>query len=577
MFAFDYIAEIAQEAISKLSLPFQALFILLLFLFTLNTKIFDKWIESHRTKLNRLLIIAVIILSICIIIFLISDRFYFPKPSEDRLVVAIAPFYYTDESGKDGADINTADDFEEMIMAEKDLEIKVIRLNNPIRGKEDAKTQGKKVGAHLVVYGETKKKIGNIVEIKYYILPLPCLAPLKIPLEMPFLSDQTGEAISLFITEKATFSIVTEDPITITESLKKNASSAIYILCAFENYKKSNFSSAISFFDAAKNYENYSSILFYIGNCYYFNNSLNESVQYLDKAVEINPQFAEAWYNKGIVLFDLDRYEEAVSAYDAATTINPQFAEAWYNKGNALLDLDRYEEAIAAYDNATAINRQHAWAWNNKGVAFSKLGRYEKAVAAYDNATTINPQQVEAWSSKGIDLGKLGRYEEAIVAFDNATKINPKYAEAWFNKGVTFSKLGKYSEAIVSYDNATKINPQYAEAWDCKGIDLGKLGKYEEAIVAFDNATEINPQYAGSWYNKGNALYYLYRYEEAIVAFDNATDINPQYAKAWYNKGVAFSKLGRYEEAKEAFEKAHEIDPAIEILSILIANSISMP
>ena len=73
-------------------------------------------------------------------------------------MVAISPFYYIDEYGQSGSDINTATDFEERIEAEKDLGILVKMLDKPIQDNEDANFQGKKVGAHLVVYGETKKK-----------------------------------------------------------------------------------------------------------------------------------------------------------------------------------------------------------------------------------------------------------------------------------------------------------------------------------------------------------------------------------------------------------------------------------
>ena len=160
MFPLDYFWKTVQETISKLPLPYQVLLtlivVVLVLFYTLNRKIFDKWVESHRENLNRVLKITLSILILCLVAFFTVDNFYSPKPPEDQLVVAISPFYYTDEYGKRGADINTADDFEERIKAEKDLEIKIIRLNSPIRGEEDAKTQGKKVGAHLVIYGETK-------------------------------------------------------------------------------------------------------------------------------------------------------------------------------------------------------------------------------------------------------------------------------------------------------------------------------------------------------------------------------------------------------------------------------------
>nr|QNO50866.1 hypothetical protein CGMOHENL_00009 [Methanosarcinales archaeon ANME-1 ERB6] len=230
MFPLDYFWKTVQETISKLPLPYQVLLtlivVVLVLSYTLNRKIFDKWVESHRENSNRVLKITLSILILCLVAFFTVDNRYSPKPPEDQLVVAISPFCFIDEYGKTGSDINTATDFKERLEAEKDLGIKVIMLEDPIRDIGDAKCQGKKVGAHLVVYGETKKKIGNIGEVKYHILPLPSLE--VIPSEMPFLEVRTEEENSLIITEKATFSMVTEEPITIIESLKENASSAIY-------------------------------------------------------------------------------------------------------------------------------------------------------------------------------------------------------------------------------------------------------------------------------------------------------------------------------------------------------------
>lgn len=79
---------------------------------------------------------------------------------------------------------------------------------------------------------------------------------------MLFSEDRNEEEKSFIITRKATFHSITENPITIIESLKENASSVVYTIGAFENYKKLNFASAITFFESIKNYEKHSLILF---------------------------------------------------------------------------------------------------------------------------------------------------------------------------------------------------------------------------------------------------------------------------------------------------------------------------
>ncbi len=534
----DYLWDIVQsEVISKFTLPYQILIILIAVVFILlcahNRNIFDKWVKIHHKTLNRVLIIILSILILCLVTFFIVDIFYSPKPPEDRLVVAISPFYLIDEYGKTGSDINTAIDFKERIKGEKDLDMDVILLdldeNNLIHDSEDAKYQGKKVGAHLVIYGETRYKAWKEREVKCYICPLSSLE--IIPSRISSLAVRTEEGNGLIITKKATFSMITEEPITIIESLKENVSSVIYTIGAFERYGKANFTSAITFFTSIKDYENNSLILHYIGNCYYSNNNLNRSLQYFDKAIAIDPQSANSWYNKGAALADLGRNEEAIAAYDKAIEIDPQLAAAWYTKGVALTYLGRNEEAIAAYDKTIEIKPQYGDAWNNKGVALADLGKNEEAIAAYDKAIAIDPQLAYAWNNKENDLADLGRNEEAIAA----------------------------------YDKAIEIDPQLAVAWNNKGNDLADLGRNEEAIAAYDKAIEIDPQLAVAWNNKGGAFGKLGRNEEAIAAYDKAIEIAPQLAVAWNNKGVALGNLGRHEEAKEVFVKAHEIDPTIEI------------
>ncbi|MFA4935136.1 MAG: tetratricopeptide repeat protein [Candidatus Methanoperedens sp.] len=52
---------------------------------------------------------------------------------------------------------------------------------------------------------------------------------------------------------------------------------------------------------------------------------------------------------------DQGKNEEAIKAYDKDIEINPENADAWYNKGFALYELGKYEEATKAYDKAKEI------------------------------------------------------------------------------------------------------------------------------------------------------------------------------------------------------------------------------
>jgi len=70
-----------------------------------------------------------------------------------------------------------------------------------------------------------------------------------------------------------------------------------------------------------------------------------EAVNCYDKAIEINPNDAAAWYGKGLALKQIGHPEEALNCYEKAMDISPNISRAWYNKGLVLYQLKRYKEA----------------------------------------------------------------------------------------------------------------------------------------------------------------------------------------------------------------------------------------
>ena len=65
-----------------------------------------------------------------------------------------------------------------------------------------------------------------------------------------------------------------------------------------------------------------------------------EAIACYDKAIEVNPEFSWAFYNKGIILTAHGYNKEAIACYDKAIEINPQNADAYNNKGLSLYYLE---------------------------------------------------------------------------------------------------------------------------------------------------------------------------------------------------------------------------------------------
>jgi tetratricopeptide (TPR) repeat protein len=194
-------------------------------------------------------------------------------------------------------------------------------------------------------------------------------------------------------------------------------------------------------------------------------------------------------------LYEIGAYEEEIATYDRALEIKPDKDVAFYNKGIALIRLGRYEEAIVAADDyASKIKPDSYEAFDIKGCALSRLGRYEEAIVTYERASEIKPDSYEAFYNKGISLSWLGRYEEAIVAYERAIKIKPDSYEAFCYKGVSLSWLGRYEEAIVAFDWAIEIKRDKHEAFYSKSCVLALTGEIELAITALRTSISIEPE-----------------------------------------------------------------------------------
>jgi tetratricopeptide (TPR) repeat protein len=320
-----------------------------------------------------------------------------------------------------------------------------------------------------------------------------------------------------------------------------------------------------------------------------------EALNAYQKAIEIRPDYVEAWNEKGKTLFQLKRDREALATYEKAIQVNPESLVAWIGRGNVLDNLQQKKEALDSFDKAIQIQSNYVDAWQGRGKVLLKLQRYEEAIAAYDKLIKFNANDYEAWANRGWILHKLSRYEEAIAFYDRAIKIKPDLALAWYNRGNSLTSLQRDREAIESYQKAVQVQPNYWQAWDSLGNIFLKLQQYEEAINAFDRVVKFQTENSQTWanrgwtlhqlkryqpavasydkalqlkhndyrvwYNRGNSLYNLQQYEEAIASYRRAVRYKPNYSPAWYSRGNALTKLNRYPEAVEAYDRAIRYRP----------------
>ncbi len=234
--------------------------------------------------------------------------------------------------------------------------------------------------------------------------------------------------------------------------------------------------------------------------------------------------------------------------------VRPDYAQALYNRGNTLHELQRFEEALASYDRALMVRPDYVEALVYRGNALHLLKRLEEALASYDRAAAIRPDHAEALSNRGLTLHEQNRFDEALASYDRALTVRPDYAEALYNRGNTLYALQRFEEALTSYDRALMVRPNYAEALSNRGNTLHALQRLEDALTSYDRALILRPDYAEALSNRGNTLKGLQRLEEALTSYDRAVALKPDYAEAHFNRSLALLLKGNYADGWEEYE-----------------------
>ncbi len=98
---------------------------------------------------------------------------------------------------------------------------------------------------------------------------------------------------------------------------------------------------------------------------------------YGTKQTDLND--AVTYYNRGNAYFEKGQHDQAISDYNKALEINPRYAEAYNNRGNAYSEKGQYDQAISDFNKALEINPRYAGAYNNRGIAYMLKGKYDKA------------------------------------------------------------------------------------------------------------------------------------------------------------------------------------------------------
>lgn len=197
---------------------------------------------------------------------------------------------------------------------------------------------------------------------------------------------------------------------------------------------------------------------------YYQIGEYQESILYYDQAIELNPNNAYYYNNRGVSKNKLEDHIGAITDYNIAIDINPNEGLFHFNRGNSKNILDDLRGSLLDYSKAIEMDTNDYKSYICRAITKRKLKDYRGALIDSSKAIEINPNNSEGYLGRGIGNFKLKYYQEAIADFNRATELNPNDSLSFFFRGTAKFNLNLKVSACLDWSKAGELGD--GEAYD---------------------------------------------------------------------------------------------------------------
>lgn len=243
---------------------------------------------------------------------------------------------------------------------------------------------------------------------------------------------------------------------------------------------------------------------------------------------------------------DQRAYDRAVTAYGEAIKLDPQNANAFYQRALAYLGMNDYKAAVADLDQAIALGfSQPGEAYFQRGHAYEQMGDNERALADYDQAIALDPENAVAYCNRSAVHGRRGNYTQSVDDASQAIRLKPDYAMAYNNRGVSYYYLQSYNLALADLNECLRLDPAYAKAYNNRAKVYAALGNTKQATADYVQAGRV-------YRDAGDTT-------RAVDAYNEALQLDPAYALAYYERGQINAELGNQGQAVSDYSQAIEL------------------
>ncbi len=210
------------------------------------------------------------------------------------------------------------------------------------------------------------------------------------------------------------------------------------------------------------------------------------------EALIIDPNRPELLNNVGSFYLSQKRPLLALNYLDRALNITPNYFIALLNRAAANEELGYLNAAAEDLDTALAIAPQNLTVIRNKAVVDYKRFYFEAAINGFTQVLYYNPTDAKTFYARGMAFRLSGKYANALNDFTMAISLDHNYIYALYRRAEMLFKSGDYQAALGDLERLKGINNTFAPAYELTG-DIIAIEDPVPAVANYLAAKKLDP------------------------------------------------------------------------------------
>ncbi len=275
--------------------------------------------------------------------------------------------------------------------------------------------------------------------------------------------------------------------------------------------------------DSETDIQNFAEVYMEIAFCYVDINNHNKVIEYMNRAIELEPNNLNYRWTKADYFYRHGNYDEALQLYRSIESVEP-------------------DNINIQYDLAQCYSKQ-----GNKEEA---LKYYLKVIGQDPKFKDANDCLHEFYSSKFIYTGDWNYYKLALKHINVQIEVTPE-SYYYINKGILVTEANNYMEALEAYKKAIELEPENKDAYNNIGYIYDLIERHDKAEAYYKLAIEKakGEVYLRPYMNLASCYAIQERYNDAEQCYKQAIALAPHEVYIYDQLIQLYMRQGSYNKA----------------------------